>query len=66
MAIFIGQRNVNILIGGGIGGVCIIHFGSARVSISDIQGSTKHEGPTSTAFWVVGGPTVDDLQSVRV
>ncbi len=53
MTIFIGQRNVNILIGGGIGGVCIIHFGSARVSISDIQGQLKQPaGLTSKCMYL--------------
>lgn len=66
VAIFIGQRNVDVLVGRGVGGVGIVHLGSSRVSISDIQSSTDHEGLTGTTFWVVGGPATDDLQSVWV
>lgn len=61
VAIFIGQGNVDVLIGGGVGGIGVVHFGSSRVSISNVQGSTDHEGLTSTAFRVVGGPAADDL-----
>lgn len=28
VAIFVGQRDVNVLIGGRVGGVSVVHFGS--------------------------------------
>lgn len=66
MAVFISQRNVDVLIGGGVSGVGIVHFGSTRVAISNIQSSTDHECLTSTTFRVVGGPAADDLKSVWI
>ena len=66
VAIFIGKRNVDVLIGGGVGGVGIVDFGSSRVPVSNVESSTDHESLTRTAFRVVGCPAANYLQSVWI
>ena len=66
VAIFVGKRNINVLVGGGVGGVGVVNFSSSRVTISNVEGSTDHESLASTAFRVVGGPAADYLQSVWI
>jgi len=66
VAVFIGQWNIDVLVGGGVGGVGVVHLGSPRVPVGDVQGPTDHEGLSSAAFGVVGGPAADDLQRVGV
>lgn len=29
VAVFVGQRNIYVLVGGGVGGVGVVHFGSS-------------------------------------
>lgn len=36
VAIFISQRNVDVLVGGGVSGVGVVYLGSTRVPVSNI------------------------------
>lgn len=60
------EGNVDVLVGGGVGGVGVVNLGASRVAVGDVERAADHEGLAGAAFGVVGGPALDDLQRVGV
>lgn len=66
MRVLILEGNVDVLVGGGVGGVGVVHLGAPRVAVGDVERAADHEGLSGAPLRVVGGPALDDLQGVGV
>lgn len=60
------ERDVDVLIGRGIGLVGVVHLGASRIAIGDIERAADDEGLPSAAFRVAGVPGLEALQGVGV
>lgn len=54
--VLILQRDINILIGRGVGVVSIVDLCPSRVPIGYIECATNHKGFTCAALWMIGCP----------
>lgn len=60
------EGDVDVLVGGGVGLVGVVHLGTSRVAVGDVERATDDEGLPSAAFRVAGVPGLEALQGVGV
>lgn len=64
--ILVVERNVSILIRGGVGVVGKVDLGSGQVGVGDIQGAADHKRLPCAALGKPCVPALQDFQRVRV
>lgn len=60
------EGDVDVLVGRGIGLVGVVHLGTSRVAVGDVERATDDEGLPGAAFRVAGVPGLEALQGVGV
>lgn len=60
------EGDVDVLVGGGVGLVGVVHLGASRVAVGDVERAADDEGLPGAAFRVAGVPGLEALQGVGV
>lgn len=58
VGVLIVERDISVLICGGVGVVGKVDLGAGQVGVGDVKGATDHKGLPSAAFWKTRVPAL--------